>query len=108
MKSRKFIYALHRSAEGELSRHSKISANILSRLTRELDKYPLPYAINFKYPYQMTIHCNCKISVHAAGWNNRMDIIRLRDDGTPYAAKYEKSFMTPGGVVNYILRKWGE
>ena len=107
MIQRSLLYRLHREREG-LSRHTRLSSNVLSRLTRLLDRYPLPYRIVYNNPYQLIIYCNeATISVHAGGWDRRMDVIRLRVSGKPYSAKTEKSFMTPPGVVNYILKKWG-
>ena len=107
--TRKFLYDLHRQRNnGLLFCHDRQSANVLSRLTRELSKHPLPYRIDYSYPHHLIVYCNGQYSVHAAGWDNRMDFIPLKLDGSPYAAKYEKSFMTSKGLVNYILRKYGK
>lgn len=107
MISRSFIYSLHRAHDYPLSRHARLSANILSRLTSELDKHPLPYKIDVTHPYHLIVHCNRAISIYAGGFDNRIDIMPLGVNGRPLNAKYERSFMTPIGAVNYILRKYG-
>jgi hypothetical protein len=105
----KLLYNIHRNQHnGELYRHARLSSNVLSRLSRELDKHPLPYRVDFTYPFHLIVNCNCVISVHNNGYNNRMDIQRLTDLGNPDRRYPEKSFLTPKGVVNYIIRKWGK
>ena len=108
MIKRKLLYNLHRDRDISLYRHTRQSANILSRLTHELDKHPIPYRIDYSFPYRLIAYCNGAISIFANGFNKRMDILRLKQSGEPYDAKYEKSFLTPQGVTNYILRKWGK
>ena len=106
MLKRSFIYNLHRDRES-LSKHAKLSANILSRVTKELDKYPLPYRIDYSYPYHLIVYCNGSFSIHNGGFNRRIDFIPLKQNGHPYNIKYERGFMTPRGLVNYILRTYG-
>ena len=108
MLRRKLLYDLHRERETTLSRHARQSANTLSRLTREVDKHPLPYRIDYSYPYHLIVYCNGAISIHTSGFDNRMDVLRLKQSGNPCNTKYERGIMTPKGVVNYILRKWGK
>ena len=108
MLKRKFLYDLHREREQYLSRHAQQSANTLSRLTYELDKYPLPYRIDFNYPYHLIVYRNKPISIHTSGlFGNRMDVLPLRKSGKSFNVKYERGFMTPKGVAHYILLKWG-
>lgn len=107
MITRKTLYDLHRKNYGDLARHARLSANVLSRLTRVLDKYQLPYNLSYSYYYQLVIRSRPLLSVHAAGWDTRMDVLPLKRDGSPYNSKYERSFMTPKGLINYILKKYG-
>lgn len=108
MLKRKLIYALHREREGTLSRHARQSANIISRITHELDKYPMPYRIDYSHPYHLIVYCNGKFSVNVSGFDRHIDMIPLKQSGTPYNAKYERGFLTPKGVTNYILNKYGK
>ncbi len=108
MITRKFIYDLHREHEGTLSRHARLSANVLSQLSKELDKHPLPYRLDYSSPYHMLIRCNRWFSANVSGFSKRIDLIPLKESGEPYNAKYERSFMMPEGLVNYILKKYGK
>jgi len=108
MIKRRVIYNLHRKHDGVLFRHSRQSANILSRLTFQLDKYPMPYRLNFDYPYQLIVYCNGRFSLHAGGFDKRIDMIPLKTSGEPCNTKYKRAFQTPKGVVNYILSKYGK
>ena len=103
MIKRSFIYNLHRRRDHCLSRHARNSANILSRVTKVMDNYPLPYRIDIDYPYHLIVNCNRLISVHANGFNNKIEVAPTKN-----SARYERAFMTPKGAVNYILRKWGK
>jgi hypothetical protein len=107
MITRKDIYNIHRKRDNTLSRHAKLSANILSRITRELDKHPLPYRLDYEYPYHLIVNCNRLISVYASGMNKRIDVLHYLNSGKPASGKYERGFMTPKGAVNYIIKKWG-
>ena len=108
MKTRKFIYDLHREREKVLSRHARQPANILSRLTCKLDKHPLPYKIDFNFPYHLIVNCNGTISVFAGGFDKHIDIQLLTANGKPDNRSPEYCTLTPKGAVNYILRKWGK
>jgi hypothetical protein len=107
MFSRGYIYIFHRIHEGQqLPRHTRNSANILSRVSRELDKWPLPYQLIHDWPYHLLVHCNRRLSVYAGGMDNRIEIAPLKDNGEVDKRFKEVSFMTPKGVVNYILKKY--
>ena len=108
MITRKELYDTYRSIYGSLFRHNRNSANILSRVSRQLDKYPLPYKLDNKWPYHLIIYCNnWRLSVYAEGMDRVIEICPLKLDGSPYSNRYEKSFLTPKGAVNYILKRYG-
>ena len=112
MIKRAFIYEAHRNQgipKGTLSRHAKDSANILSRVSRVLSEHPAPHKLDLKWPFHLVVYMNGqKISIYAAGWDKSIDVLPLKADGSTYNAKYERRFLTPKGVVNYILKKYGK
>ena len=109
MITRKLIYDLHRQKYGELYKHSKHSADILSRVTRIADKYPLPYHIDYTWLLHLIVWINGKrLSVYAGGWSNLIEILPLKNTGSPYSSRYERGFLTPAGAVNYILKKYSK
>ena len=108
MLTRKFLYDLHRNHDKTLHRHNKLSANVLSQLSRLCDNYPLPYKIDADFPFHLIIYCNDTISAFCGGFDKRIDIQKLTPTGKPDNRSLEQSFMTPKGAVNYILNKWGK
>ncbi len=108
MITRKFIYDVHKEKELTLFNHEKNSANILSRVSRELDIYPIPYRLDYQWPFHLIVYINNKkLSIFAGGMSNLIEVMPLKANGSPCSSKYEKSFLTPKGLVNYILRKYG-
>lgn len=113
MLTRKEIYEAHRLRLGPkakpLPRHIRNSANILSKISRRLDKHLLSHILDRNWPFHLIVSINNKrLSVHSGGLNNRIDISPIKDNGHPYPTRYEKGFLTPTGAVNYILRKYGK
>lgn len=105
---REELYKLHRKLEpGDLSRHAILSSKILSSISRRLDKYPIPYHIDYDYIYHLIININGKrLSIYNSGFDNKIEIARLKINGQPYKNN-EIAFLTPKGAVNYILKKYG-
>lgn len=109
MITRRHLYLAHKRRDLPLSRHERASANILSRVSKELDKYPLPYKLDYNWPFHLIVYVNNRtLSVYSGGFNNLIEICPLTKDGNPYANRYEKGYLTPEGAVNYILRKYGK
>lgn len=107
MLTRKSLYDLYRQSYGTLYRHSRNSANIISKLTRGLDKNSISYEFNKSDPDHLVIIYSNKFSIFVSGFTNRIDFIPYKKSGYPYNAKYEKSLMTPKGLVNYLLKQYG-
>lgn len=109
MIKRKTIYGLHRKHyKGRLSRHSKLSANVLSQLTFELDKHPIPYQLDYTYPFHLKVIINGqRLSLHCGGFSKRLELATVDIKGEANV-NTEVGFMTPRGAVNYILRNWGK
>lgn len=108
MITHQFLCNLHTRHKKPLSRHAKLSALTLSRLSRELSKYPLPHKVDASFPYHLIINCNGVISAYCSGFTKAIYIQRLSLDEKPDFRFKEKSFMTPKGATNYILKKWGK
>lgn len=110
MIKRKTIYDAHRRYfSGHLHNHCRLSANILSSVSRELSEHPAPHRLDYNWPFHLIVYMNGKlISVFADGWDNSIDILPLKTTGKPYSASKERRFLTPKGTVNYILKKWGK
>lgn len=110
MIKRIILYELHRKLENskQISRHARLSSNIISKLTRLLDNNSLSYIFKRKYPYNLIVACNDRyFSIFIRGFTKRIDMLPYKVTGEAYPAKYERGFMTPQGLVNYILRTYG-
>ena len=107
MITRKEIHGLHRKRAGVLYNHAKYSASILSRLTKELDKRGLVYEIDKTSPFHLFVNCWTKFSVHAGGFNSRMEATPLRENGESYNSGLERSAKTVEGMAGYLFKNRG-
>lgn len=105
---RKEIYDAHRARGLILCRHSRHSSNILSRVSRQLDKHQVSYILDYKWPYHLIAYMGNKvISIYSGGWSNLIETLPLKKDGNAYTIGWTRSFKTPEGTVNYLVKKYG-
>lgn len=109
--SKKEIYAAHlkRSAGHNPWDHTHNSVSLLSRISRRLDKAEIVHGLSIRHPFNLIVYTRKGrvLSVHSHGFTNNISILPLKRNGRPFHSKYEVSFVTPDGVVNFIVRRYG-
>lgn len=110
MITKKEIYAAHlkRSAGIRPWDHVHTSVSLLSRISRRLDKAEIVHGLSIRHPFNLVVYTKKGrvLSVHSSGFSNVVCILPLKRNGRPFNSKYEVAFLTPDGVVNFIVRRY--
>jgi len=89
------------------SQHSKVAAEVLDKLSTELNGHNIKFEEDPTWPYHILVpNLGGKyISLFCGGFRNTIEIQQLKKDGTADIRFKEEAFSTVKGATNYLLKR---